>query len=125
MRLLYLFYLEMCISLMLSLNSDYESTAGEKFLTFIVSLLVIGLFTGLTVCCFRGGPFMPNTYAKGSLLSSFWHYRRLSDKSLAMIQAEIGQINTERERLETMKFYSRRLFWQTTNLESVEEASSA
>ena len=90
-RLLYELYFEVCLCLMISFSLQHESTAVEKLISFALLLVVVAILVLMTGCCFKGGPFLKGSYAKHSLINSFWHYRALEEKYLAEIQNELEQ----------------------------------
>ena len=77
---------------MISFALQKGSTVFEQIVVMILLIAVVCLMIGLSFCCVKGGPYLSGTFAKNSLINSFWHYRRLDDKYFAQIQEEMEQM---------------------------------
>ena len=83
-RFLYEVFFELCLCIMISLSVS-GVTKWELILScLLVALAVISLCT-LTLLCYKGGPYISNTYEKRSLKGSFWHIRAIREDIIAKV----------------------------------------
>ena len=78
-RVLYELYFEVTLCLMISYALKYEITLSETIVSGVLLALVVLTLLGLTLCCFKGGPFIGGSYGRRSLFRSCWGYRTLSE----------------------------------------------
>jgi len=76
-RFFYQVFFEICISLLLTLalvGSETPALANWGVIAFTLVLILLSLFgvSLLIYLCFKSGPYVPNSYEKGSLIDSVW-----------------------------------------------------
>ena len=90
-RFLYEVFFEICISLTLTValvGSETQSLSnyGVIVCTVIVAILCAFGLSLLVYLCFKSGPYVPDSYEKGSLMNSVWGYRRLSPSLCYLVE---------------------------------------
>ena len=105
LRLVYEFFLEICICVAINVATlklqSSESGLLLWTITVIIGLFILALIGFVTSLLVKGGPYtVPKSFEKNSLTSSFWGKRALCSDNCAYLCTEKADILMQSEGIE-------------------------